>query len=83
MLGAEHGAEDGLAGEVEVAGVLEHGPGGELAHGLAGQAGALGEAVERGGEHVLVGRGGVGAVGAGEGDAVAGDDGDAADGLHT
>ena len=70
----ERGAEHALAREVEVARVLEHGAGDDLAEALALQPEARDEPVERRGEHVLVGRVRVGAVGAGEGDPVAADD---------
>ena len=76
------GPEHRLAGEVEVAAVLEHGAGGHLAHPLTRQAEPGDQALERGGQHVLVGGPRVGAVGAGERDAVAADDGGAA-GLRT
>ena len=63
--------------------VLEHGAGDDLAEPLALEAEAGDQAVERGGQHVLVGRVRVGAVGAGERDAVAADDGDPAGlGVH-
>ena len=73
----EPGAEHALAGQVEVAGVLEHRAGDDLAEPLALEAEAGDQPVERGGQHVLVGRVGVDAVGAGERDAVAAEDGDA------
>ena len=72
----ERGAEHALAREVEVAAVLEHGAGDDLAGALALQAEARDEPVERGGEHVLVRGLGVRSVGAGEGDPVAAEDGD-------
>ena len=82
-LGRQPGAEHRLAGEVEVPGVLEHGAGHHLAEPLALQAVAGDQSVDRGGQHVLVGRGGVDRVRAREGDAVAADDGDATGlGLH-
>ena len=56
------GAQHGLAGEVAVAAVLEHGARDDLAEPLALQPEAGGEPVERGGEHVLVGRLRVGAL---------------------
>ena len=65
--------EDGLAGEVEVAAVLEHRAGDDLADLLAGQPEPGDQAVEGGGEHVLVGRPGVRTAGAGERDPVAAD----------
>ena len=52
--GDERRAEHGLAGEVEVLAVLEHGARGDLADALALQAEPGDEAVERRGEHVLV-----------------------------
>ncbi|MGC0375682.1 hypothetical protein RKD28_003198 [Streptomyces sp. SAI-229] len=79
--GVECRAEDGLAGEVEVTAVLEDRPGDELPDGARClKSVPLDESVQRGGEHLLVGGGGVGAVGAGEGDAAAADDRDAPDG---
>ena len=75
-LGRELRAEHGLAGQVEVAAVLEHGAGGDLAEALAGEPEALDQAVERRGQHVLVGGLRVGAVRAGERDPVAAEDGD-------
>ena len=77
-LGREPGAEHALAGQVAVARVLEHGAAGDLAEPLALEAEAVDQAVEGGGEHVLVGGVRVDGVGAREGDAVAADDGDAA-----
>ena len=74
----EDGADDGLAGEVEVAGVLEHGAGDDGPEALALQVVAAGQPVDRRGEHVLVGGVRVLAVRAGEGDSVAADDGDLA-----
>ena len=70
----ERRAEHALAREVEVARVLEDGAGDDLAHALALQAEAGHQAVERRGEHVLVGGLAVGAVGPGEGDPVAAED---------
>ena len=58
--------------------MLEHGAAGDLAEALALEAEAVDEAVEGGGEHVLVGGVRVDAVGAREGDPVAADDGDPA-----
>ena len=72
--GGERGAQDGLAGEVEVARVLEDGAGGDLAEALALEPEPRDEAVERGREHLLVPGLGVGGVGTGEGDAVAAQD---------
>ncbi len=72
----ERRAEHALAREVEVAAVLEHGAGDDLAGALALQAEARDEPVERGGEHVLVRGLGVRAVGARERDPVAAEDGD-------
>ena len=54
-LGGELGSQHALAGEVEVAAVLEHGAGGDLAEDLALEAEARHQRVERGGQHVLVG----------------------------
>ena len=76
-LGRELRAEHRLAGQVEVAGVLEHGAGDELAEPLALQPEPVDQAVEGRGQHVLVGRGRVDGVGAGERDPVAAEDGDA------
>ena len=82
-LGCEPGAEHALAGEVEVARVLEHRPGHDLAEPLAPQLEPVDEAVDGGGQHLLVGDAGVDGVGPGERDAVAADDGDrAGGGLH-
>src|SRR5688572_21067914 len=67
-------AEDRLAGEVEVPAALEHGAGGDLAEPLPGEAEAGDEAVDGGGQHVLVRRLRVLAVAAGERDAVAAED---------
>src|SRR4029079_11407658 len=64
------------AGEVAVARVLEDGAAGHLAEALAVEPIAVDQAVESGGQHVLVGGVRVGAVGAREGDPVAADDGD-------
>ncbi len=55
-LGRQAGAEHALAGEVAVARVLEHGAAGDLAERLALERVAPDQAVERGGEHVLVRR---------------------------
>ena len=79
-LGAQRGAEHALAGEVEVAAVLEHGTGDDGAEPLALQAEAADQPVEGGGEHVLVGRRGVVGARPGERDAVAAEDGDGARG---
>ena len=76
--GGQCGAEDGLAGQVEVAGVLQHGAGGDLAQLLALQAVACDQAIDGGGQHVLVRRVRVLLVGTGERDAVAAEDGDLA-----
>ena len=77
-LGGEAGAEHALAGQVAVARVLEDGAAGDLAERLALEAVAVDQAVEGGGQHVLVARVRVDAVGAREGDPVAADDGDLA-----
>ena len=79
-LGREPRAEHGLAGEVEVAGVLQHRAGDHLAEPLARQPEPVDQPVEGRGEHVLVGRGRVGGVGPGERDAVAAQDCDATGG---
>ena len=82
-LGGEAGAEHALAGQVAVARVLEDGAAGDLAERLALQAVAVDQPVERRGQHVLVAGVRVDAVGAGEGDPVAADDGDFAGfGVH-
>ena len=82
-LGCEPRAEHALAGQVEVARVLEHRAGHDLAEPLAPQLEPVDQAVDGGGQHLLVGDAGVDGVGAGERDAVAADDGDrAGGGLH-
>jgi hypothetical protein len=82
-LGGELGAQHRLAGQVEVAAVLEHGSGDHLTEALPLQTEAGDEAVEGGGEHLLVGGRGIGRVGPGEGNPVATENGDAASvGLH-
>ncbi len=75
-------AEDAFAGQVEVPGMLEHGTGGHLAKAQAVQVVALDQALQGGGEHRLVAGGGIGAVGTGEGDAVAADNRDATQLCH-
>ena len=70
-------AQHRLPGEVVVAAVLEDGAGHDLPDPLAGQAVAGDQPLERRGQHLLVARAGIGAVGAGEGDPVATDDGGA------
>src|SRR5204863_8998058 len=50
------------AGQVEVTAVLEHGAGGDLAHGLALKCELRRQRVERRRQHVLVGCGRVGSV---------------------
>ena len=70
----QRAAEHALAHQVEVAAVLEHRAADDGAEALALEVEAVDEAAERGGEHVLVGRVGVGAVGAGEGNPVAAED---------
>ncbi len=72
----EAAAEHGLAGQVEVAAVLQHGAGHDLAEPLALEVVAGDEPVERGGQHVLVGGMRVLRVRARERDAVAADHGD-------
>jgi hypothetical protein len=74
-LGREARAEHGLAGQVEVAAVLEHGAGDELTSTFAFESIPLHEAVEGRGQHVLVGHLRVDGVRASERDAVAADDG--------
>ena len=74
-LGGQLGAQHALPGQVEVAGVLQHRPRDDLTQPLALQPEPDGETVDRRGEHVLVGRVRVDAVGAGERDAVAAQDG--------
>ena len=76
-LGRELRAQHRLAGQVEVARVLEHRAGDDLAEPLALEPEPGDQPVDGRGEHVLVGRVGVDAVGAGERDAVAAEDGDA------
>ena len=76
--GRQPRAEHGLAGQVEVARVLEHRAGDDLAEPLALQAEAGDQAVDGRGQHLLVGDVGVDGVGPGERDAVAAEDGDAA-----
>ncbi|MNN50006.1 hypothetical protein D3C81_1645680 [compost metagenome] len=71
-------AQHAFAGQVEVPRVLEHRPGSELADALAVQVETLHQAFEGAGQHVLVARRGIDGIGAGEGDAVAADDGDPA-----
>jgi hypothetical protein len=67
-------SEHALAGQVEVAGVLQDRSGDDLPDGLALEAEAGDEPVECRGQHVLVAGPGVRAVRAGEGDPVAPDD---------
>ena len=76
-LGRQARAEHGLARQVAVARVLEHGAGGDLAEPLALEVEALDQPVERDGQHVVVGGVRVGGVRARERDAVAAEDGDA------
>ncbi len=63
-------AEDGLAGQVDVARVLEHRAGRDLAEPLAFEPVLRGKAVDDGGQHVLVGSLGVLRVRAREGNPV-------------
>jgi hypothetical protein len=70
----ERRAEHRLAGEVEVPGVLEHRAGRDLADALAGQPEPGDQAVQRRGQHVLVGRPQVRTPRTGERDPVATDD---------
>ena len=67
-------AEDGLAGEVEVAAVLDDGAGRHLPDPLAGQPEPGDQTLEGRRQHVLVGGARVLAVGAGERDAVPAED---------
>ena len=69
------GPEDRFPGQVEVAGVLEDGAGDNLADDLTLESEPGDQAVDRGGQHVLVGGRRVDGVGAGERDSVAPDDG--------
>ena len=78
MYGRQRAAQHALAHQVEVAAVLEHRAADDRAEPLARQVEAVDQAAERGGEHVLVGGVGVRAVGAGERDPVAAEDGDRA-----
>ena len=78
----EAGPKNDLAGEVEVATVLQHRACGDLTEALPLQTKASDQAVERRGQHVLVGGSGIGAAGAGEGDSVAAEDGGAAQVSH-
>ena len=71
-----------LAGQVEVAAVLEHRAGRHLTQADVPQPKTGDQPIESGGEHVLVGGARVGAVGAGEGDAVAAEDRGAAQVRH-
>jgi hypothetical protein len=73
-LGGELRAQHHFADQIEVAAVLQHGAGGNLAEPLAFEAEARHEPVDRCREHVLVRGGGVSAVRAGERDAVGADD---------
>ena len=68
-----------FAHQVEVLRVLQHRAGDDIAEPRAGQAVAVDHAAQRGGEHVLIAGRGIGAMGAGEGNAHAADDGDAPD----
>ena len=82
-LGRELGAEHRLTGQVEVTAVLEHRTGDDLTETLALEPEPGHQAVDGSGQHLLVGGRGVGGVGAGEGDPVAAEDGDATSlGLH-
>ncbi len=60
------GAEDRLPGEVEIAGMFEHRPGGDFADAFPRQARTGHQTVEGGGEHVLVAEVRVLGVGAGK-----------------
>ena len=75
-VGRQRAAEHALAHQVEVAAVLEHRAADHRAQPLALQIEAVDQPAERGGEHVLVGRVGVRAVGACEGNPVTAEDGD-------
>ena len=71
-------AEHTFAGQVEVARMLEHRTGHHLAQTLAMQVEALDQAIQCAGQHLLVARGGVDGIGAGERNTVATDNGDTA-----
>ena len=80
MYGRQRGAEHAFAHQVEVAAVLEHRAADTAPSRSPGKIEPVDQPVQGGGEHVLVGRVGVGAVGAGEGNAVAAEDRDASAG---
>ena len=76
--GVQRRAQDALAGEVPVAGVLEHGTGHDLPEPLPRQPEPSDQPVERRGEQVGIGGLGVGSPRPGERDSVAAQDGDPA-----
>lgn len=78
----QSGVEHRLAGHVEVTGQLEHGASRHFAQALAFEVVAGHQAIQGRGQHVDVGGLRVGAVGAGEGNAVATDDGARDEGGH-
>ena len=75
-VGRQRAAQHALAHQVEVAAVLEHRAADDGAELLARQVEAIDQPAQRGGEHVLVGGVGVGAVRACERNPVAAEDGD-------
>ena len=75
-------AEHRLADQVEVTAVLENRTTGNLAEALALKAEASHETIKGGGEHLLVGGGGVRAVRTRERDAIATENGDATQVRH-
>ena len=77
----QRAAQHAFAHQVEVAAVLEHRAADHRAELLARQVEPVDQAVERGGEHVLVGGVRVRAIGPGEGNPVAAEDGDAPAGI--
>ena len=76
--GGQCGTDNGLAGQVEVAGVLQDGAGDDLAQFFALQTVASHQTIDGSGQHVLVRRIRVFLVGTGERDAVAAENGDLA-----
>src|SRR3546814_2752117 len=74
---AQLGAQHDLADQVEVPGVLDHGATGNHAELLTLEPEALDEPVDGRGQHLLVGGFRIDSVRAGEGDAIAADDGNA------
>jgi hypothetical protein len=75
-LGIEPRRQHAFAHQVEVLRVLQHRAGNDIAQPLSRQPEAVDDAAQHGGEHVLVALLRIGAVGAGEGNAGATDDGD-------